>query len=959
VGAALVLISPAPASAQIHRCPKGKKWDKNQGACKKRAKAKAKSKEKKFEDAIKYLEAKKPKVKKALNLLKSACKSRHGESCTLIGFLYLNGEVVKLDAKKSLEYYGKGCKHKDVNGCIGAADVHSRGLEGRAVDHAKAIPFLEKACNMSSGRGCYRLGEKYEAALGVAYDQTKANELFFKAFELLNGECPSTGDVDGVSCYLIGEAYYSARGVEYVDKFKAYEAYDRGCTAGSGDACFELGISVNMGNGTNIDKPAAMKIFHKACYTYDNGGGCREAGVLVVLDKVTHPGMDQLREYGDRACALDKRRCDLLGYLFASGDGGTKDEVKGREWYTVSCDNGAVDGCRLGGDMYYGGQGGAKDVQTAVNMWRRECDLGGSVGCQQAAEQLYLGTEVTLDSAAAFDLFHLGCIRGDGKSCYYGGFQLEMGFDGSGVAKPEESWMYYEEGCNLAYGDACNSYASQLRHGTGIAKDETRAFQLYDQSCTYGNYMGCTEAGRLYFDGIGVQANKVSAGGYFEKACEFGDTSPCWWIDQMYREGDASDVTKQRGLDTLDRACNSATWRNEEACLVLGLLYAYGGYMTDAQPKKGFDILEAGCYRGTNGLQCVELASLYANGIGVVRNASKAKDLFTTQCDAGNPSACRALAYQLRDEKKFKDAAALNRRACDDGDAQACNGIGFAHYTAEGVTWDVSKAMADYTKACDLGLTIGCANMGELTFYGIGVPQDYVKARGYYEKACTPTDAVGCARLGHFYEKGHGVDVDIDRAEKEYKRGCDQADYLPAEACRWLAELYRAHKKGTASEIAKLTQRAQDYAKQTAETNPYGKLLLGLMYRDGFSVVKDPEKATGLFQEACEGYDPIGCMRAGEMNMGKHGQVANYEASAVYYDKACAAGVDIACKDAEAARVALANPPKDPTDPLDPVKPQTKTGCCDANPTPASTAGALLMTLLVVALLVRRRETID
>ena len=958
VGAALVLTSIGTASAIPRNCPKGQQWDKNQGACVKRAKPKPKSADEKYEDAVKLLEADKPKPDKAIDLLKSACKSKHAESCTLLGFLYLNGEVVTADAKQSLDFYTRGCDDKDVNGCIGAADVLSRGLEGRTIDHAAAIPFLEKGCRMSSGKACYLLGEKYESALGVVQDQTKANDLFVKAFELLNAECPATGAVNGTSCHLIGEAYYSARGVQYVDKEKAHQAYKRGCDAGSGDSCFEYGISVNMGNGTEIDKPAAMKIFHKACYQYDHGGGCREAGVLVILDKVTHPGLKQLREYGDRACMLDKRRCDLLGYLYANNEGGVDDPAKGREWYAISCDNGAVDGCNLGGDMFSEGRGGAKDMPTAVDMWKRACDLGGDFACAKAAEQMHLGTEVDADAYGAFDLFHLGCLRGDAKACHYAGYLLENGWAGDGVKKPEESWIYYEEGCTLYRSDSCNAFAVQLRDGIGIEKDAARALSVYEESCASQNFLGCTEAGRMYFDGVGVPANKISAGGFFEKACDYGDTSPCWWIDQMYREGDASAVTKQRGLETLDRACNVNEYRNEDACYVLGRLYAYGGYITDAQPRAAFGIFDAGCKRN-NALLCVELATLYANGIGVVKNAGKAKELFTTQCDAGNAGACSALAYQLRDEKKFREAAPLLRRACDEGNSEACNGIGYAHYTAEGVDWDVTAAMTAYEKACSLGLPVGCANMGELAFYGIGVAQDYVKSLEYYQQSCTPTDPVGCARVGHFYEKGFGVDVDLVRAEKEYKRGCETG-YLPAEACRWLAEMYRSSGKGTSSEIAKLTQKAQDYAKEIAATNPYGKLLLGLMYRDGFSVVKDPQKATELFQEACEGYDPVGCMRAGEMNMGEHDQKPNYEAAAVYYDKACAAGVDPACKGAEKARVAIANPPGDPANPEVPLVTGPKSGCCDAAPTTSSTAGAMFLALFVAVLLLRRsRETID
>jgi MYXO-CTERM domain-containing protein len=309
--------------------------------------------------------------------------------------------------------------------------------------------------------------------------------------------------------------------------------------------------------------------------------------------------------------------------------------------------------------------------------------------------------------------------------------------------------------------------------------------------------------------------------------------------------------------------------------------------------------------------------------------------------------ACVWLGVQLKDEGKAKQAAALYRRACDDGDAVGCNSIGFAHYTSQGARWDVMAASKAYERGCQLGDPTACSNVGELYEFGIGRAPDLEKARSFYEKGCTPVDHAGCGRIARFYEQGlGGAAVDAELAESSYRRACDADEPMP-EACANLAAFLRKSGRGTASEVAQLFQRAFDVARDMSKDNPYYAYVLGTYYRDGIAVVKNPTEAAKLFVAACEGYDPVGCLAAGAMYMGASGLSANPELAVVQLDRACAANVEEACKQAEVARGG-SGARKLPG-------PRPRGGCaCDSGGDPGSLAGGLALALAVLLVSGRR-----
>jgi TPR repeat protein len=954
---ALVAAEPTASAQGIKRnCPRGEIWEPNNGACARKKVVKKRSPEESYYLAIDLLEGKNGKTDptKAAGLLAGSCGKRHAESCTLLGFLYRSGRGVAADARASLRSYTSACDLGDPDGCVGAADVHSRGVLG-AIDNARAVPFLEKGCAANNGPACYLLGEKYGYALGVEVDVAKAEALYKQAFELVSASCPKQGP----ACFVLGTAYADGHGAEQ-DLARAFTAFEQGCTAGSGEACYRVGAAYEAGAGVETSTDRALTTYDRACRQYDHAEACFAAGVTIALGPESGWDKTTLEYYGERACTLDPKNCDLLGHLYGTGKTGNEDQTKAGDHFRVACEHGKAQACYNIAARMTSGTGIAKDEAGAVAFHERACEGRHGPSCLEAGRAYYNGTVVAQSDGRAFELFSDGCLRGDAVSCYNGGWVLANNRWGGTEADPGRGALYHEEGCRLGESDACSALGNLYEAGTGVDKDLAKAIEQWSLGCDGVNGgvadpYGCEKLGRAHFDGVTGTKDLLAAGRAFQRACALGQPNICYWLDQTFRDAGADAATKADALQTLETSCAAAT-PVDEACLALGDLFARGGYLTEKNGRRAFALYDGVCKRGV-AVGCLGLAFAYANGTGVVKNVEKAKEIYGQQCDQGMSQSCTWLGIELGNEGKFADAFALYERACQEGDAIGCNQMGFSHYTSKGASWDVVKANKAYERCCELGNATGCANVAEMHEYGIGRERDLTKARELYERGCTPTDHAACGRVGKFYEKGlGGATVDKARAEEAYKRACDPEPPMP-EACHDLARFYESTGGADAPQIALLEQRAFDTAKEASERNPYYTYVLGTYYRDGVATVKSPETAAKLFVESCEGYDPVGCLAAGEIYLGGHGLPANLEIAVAQFHRACAAKVTEGCEQHAAAKARL----EGGSGKVDPIAPGAK-GCgCGAGGAGGGAMEALAAIGLGAAViaLVRRRKRRD
>ncbi|WP_298946470.1 tetratricopeptide repeat protein [uncultured Campylobacter sp.] len=103
----------------------------------------------------------------------------------------------------------------------------------------------------------------------------------------------------------------------------------------------------------------------------------------------------------------------------------------------------------------------------------------------------------------------------------------------------------------------------------------------------------------------------------------------------------------------------------------------------------------------------------------------------------------------------YQKAAKLWQKACDEGDAGGCSGLGALYEYGKGVRQDYQKAVQFYQKACDGGVDVSCFSLGFLYQNGKGVRQNFSTAKEYYGKACDLGLQPGCNNYRILNEIGY------------------------------------------------------------------------------------------------------------------------------------------------------------------------------------------------------------
>ena len=195
-----------------------------------------------------------------------------------------------------------------------------------------------------------------------------------------------------------------------------------------------------------------------------------------------------------------------------------------------------------------------------------------------------------------------------------------------------------------------------------------------------------------------------------------------------------------------------------------------GGRYSEAAP-----LLDQACTGGSSEA-CRNLGSMYIQGTGVEKDASRGITLLTKACNAGNATSCGNLGvfYETgtgvtKDESR---SAVLFSKSCDGGNAAGCYLLGHKYENGLGVARDVTRAAALFTKSCDAGFIDACSSLGGMYAQGIGVAHDNSRAAALFTKACEAGNSPGCGMLGISYLNGWGVDKDVEKARQLFSKSC-------------------------------------------------------------------------------------------------------------------------------------------------------------------------------------------
>ena len=127
------------------------------------------------------------------------------------------------------------------------------------------------------------------------------------------------------------------------------------------------------------------------------------------------------------------------------------------------------------------------------------------------------------------------------------------------------------------------------------------------------------------------------------------------------------------------------------------------------------------------------------------------------------------LGAEAYNQGDYQKVAQLWQKACDEGNALGCGGLGALYAEGKGVRQDYQKAAQLWQKACDEENALSCSGLGALYEYGKGVRQNFTTAKQHYGKACDLGLQLGCDSYRELNEKGY----------YHYPSGCSAVGFLP------------------------------------------------------------------------------------------------------------------------------------------------------------------------------------
>jgi TPR repeat protein len=200
-------------------------------------------------------------------------------------------------------------------------------------DASRAVPLLEKSCNMGLDRGCTNLG---------AVISSDVNELG-RARKLFEKSCSRS---DPLACAMLADLAYVGRGMAR-DLTEAGRAYAKACELGHSESCVSSGWMLDGGEGTAKDPTRAVELFRLACTRKSYSG------------------------------------CAALGYKLTQAPTNREEFEQGMHWMGVACDKQEASGCFLLGVRFTNVKGGMNP--EARQLFTRACKLGHSRACEFAA----------------------------------------------------------------------------------------------------------------------------------------------------------------------------------------------------------------------------------------------------------------------------------------------------------------------------------------------------------------------------------------------------------------------------------------------------------------------------------------------------------------------------------------------------------------------------------------------
>ena len=285
------------------------------------------------------------------------------------------------------------------------------------------------------------------------------------------------------------------------------------------------------------------------------------------------------------------------------------------------------------------------------------------------------------------------------------------------------------------------------------------AVELFRKAAESGNAEAQFCLGYLYETGTGVKKNDSKAFEWYKKAANQG------YADAQNNAGNLC-LKKKKHKEAIRFYILAADQECVQARNNLG--------NCDGQAVHWFHkAAEQGDADAQYNLGCC-----YDEGNGVKQDYGQAVHWYRKAAEQGHADAQNNLGCSYRDgegvKQDYSQAVHWYRKAAEQGHADAQYYLGECYHEGDGVSQDYSQAVYWYRKAAEQDDADAQNNLGWCYNEGNGVSQDYNQAVHWFRKAAEQENDEAQFRLGLCYEKGHGVSRDINKAVELYRKAATQ-----------------------------------------------------------------------------------------------------------------------------------------------------------------------------------------
>ncbi len=330
---------------------------------------------------------------------------------------------------------------------------------GRA-DDATCLQLLDDACAGSVGRACAALADLLLSGDGVAPDAPRAERLLDRGCQAGTGE----------ACFRLAS--------RTTDAARRRLLLDEGCAERSGGACLAL--------AELAEDPARRRgLLERAC-DLGAGGGCLGLARL-------GPGQGPKRlAWLERGCALlDAASCTAAGDQRRAEAAEPHELDRAAERYERACALGSGVGCARLGLALLRGEGLVRDLPRGRALLLASCGALPPEACLAAAADLPGGPPDLLEGAPPLPLLEALCRRGQPEACHRAGRSWQEGLLVTGDGPRAEA--FYERACGSGRLEACHDLAVLLWAGGGVPVDRPRATVLLKRACDGGVVEACLD----------------------------------------------------------------------------------------------------------------------------------------------------------------------------------------------------------------------------------------------------------------------------------------------------------------------------------------------------------------------------------------------------------------------------------------------------------------------------------